>query len=71
MSSKSVSSSDLNGLTNWRSKVTQPEWLGQTLASLCWVISMFVYGLSSTGDYLQLFAALFWLFANIASLKSH
>ena len=70
MNSKSVTSSDLNGFKDWRSKVTEAEWLGHTLASLCWVVSVFVYGLSSIGDYLQLFAALFWLFANIASLKN-
>ncbi len=44
------------------------EWLGQTVASLCWIASVFTYGISSTGDWLQLAAASAWLLANIASL---
>lgn len=43
------------------------EWLGQTVASLCWMTSVFVYGIASTGDWLQLGAASAWLMANIAS----
>ncbi|MEM1107335.1 MAG: hypothetical protein AAGH99_01445 [Planctomycetota bacterium] len=46
------------------------EWLGQTAASLCWIVSVFVYGLSSTGDYLQLCAASAWLIANLAAVIS-
>ncbi len=46
------------------------EWLGQTAASLFWIVSVFVYGISSTGDWLQLFAASSWLLANIATLAS-
>ena len=38
-------------------KMLSFEWLGQTLASLCWIISVFSYGISSTGDWLQLLAA--------------
>ena len=34
------------------------EWLGQTVASLCWVGSMFFSGLNTGGDWLQLTAAL-------------
>lgn len=44
------------------------EWLGQTVASLCWIASVFVYGLESAGDWLQLAAASSWLTANIAAL---
>ena len=44
------------------------EWLGQTVASLAWVVSVFTYGISSTGDWLQLLAASAWLVANIAAL---
>ncbi|MEM6456242.1 MAG: hypothetical protein AAF772_14190 [Acidobacteriota bacterium] len=44
------------------------EWLGQTVASLCWIVSVFVYGISSGGDWLQLSAASSWLVANIAAL---
>ena len=43
------------------------EWLGQTLASLCWIGSVLAYGISSSGDWLQLCAASSWLLANIAS----
>lgn len=44
------------------------EWLGQTVASLCWIVSVFTYGISSAGDWLQLAAATAWLIANIAAL---
>ena len=44
------------------------EWLGQTIASICWIISVFIYGIDSLGDWLQLFAASAWFIANIASL---
>lgn len=46
------------------------EWLGQTVASLCWIISVFTYGISSSGDWLQLAAASSWLIANIATLAT-
>ena len=49
-------------------KLRQVEWLGQTVASLCWITSVFVYGLSSMGDWLQLAAATAWLTANLAAL---
>ena len=54
-------------------KATSLDWLGQTLASLCWIISVFVYAngkLSSmsNGDWLQLAAASCWMASNIASL---
>jgi hypothetical protein len=44
------------------------DWLGQSIASLCWIASVFSYGISSTGDWLQLVAASAWLLANIAAL---
>lgn len=44
------------------------EWLGQTVASMCWITSVFIYGISSAGDWLQLAAASAWLLANVASL---
>ena len=44
------------------------EWLGQTAASLCWITSVFVYGLESAGDYLQLSAASAWFIANVSTL---
>ena len=50
------------------SKMLSLEWLGQTLASLCWIISVFVYGIDSTGDWLQLGAASCWMLSNIATI---
>ena len=49
-------------------KMTHIDWLGQTIASSCWIVSVFAYGLSSTGDWLQLAAASSWMIANLASL---
>ena len=44
------------------------EWLGQTAAALLWGTSVFVYGISAPGDWLQLGAATAWLVANLAAL---
>ncbi len=55
---------------NWMKKALRVEWLGQTMASLFWIVSVFTYGISATGDWLQLFAASAWLVANIAALTS-
>lgn len=46
------------------------EWLGQTVASICWIASVLTYGISSSGDWLQLCAAFAWLLANIASIAT-
>ena len=46
------------------------EWLGQTLASLFWIVSVFTYGISAAGDWLQLMAASAWFVANLAALVS-
>lgn len=46
------------------------EWLGQTVASLCWIASVLTYGISSNGDWLQLAAASAWLLANIAAITT-
>ena len=57
----------------WRSrlaKVRSIEWLGQTAASVCWVGSMLTYGIRSSGDWLQLFAASAWLLANIVAIAT-
>ena len=48
-------------------RVLRIEWLGQTVASVCWIGSVLSYGISSSGDWLQLFAASSWLLANIAA----
>ena len=46
------------------------EWAGQTAASLCWVASVFAYGISSRGDWLQLCAASAWLLANTVAIAT-
>ncbi len=51
-------------------RVLQIEWLGQTVASLCWILSVFVYGISSVGDWLQLCAASAWFLANVAAVMT-
>ena len=60
-----------------RSKFLRIDWLGQTLASFCWIVSVFVYGYTSgdglqlsTGDWLQLAAASSWFIANMAALAN-
>ena len=53
-----------------RTTVLTVAWLGQTAASLLWIFSVGSYGLDSTGDWLQLFAASSWFVANIVSLRS-
>ena len=52
-------------------KALRIEWLGQTLASVSWIASVFAYGISSGGDWLQLFAASSWLLANLAALADN
>ena len=49
-------------------RMLRPEWLGQTLASLCWIVSVFLYGTWLAADILQLVAASSWLVANLATL---
>ena len=44
-----------------------PGLLRQTLASLCWIGSVLTYGISSTGDWLQIYS-IAWLFANISTV---
>ena len=46
------------------------EWAGQTAASLCWIASVFAYGITSRGDWLQLCAASAWLLANTVALAT-
>lgn len=54
-------------LPDWLMRVLRIEWLGQTVASICWIASVLAYGISSSGDWLQLCAASSWLLANIAA----
>ena len=55
-------------------KMLNLEWLGQTIASLCWIVSVFFYSdrslHESTGDWLQLIAASSWMIANMCSILS-
>ena len=51
----------------WLARVLRIEWLGQTVASLCWIASVLAYGISSSGDWLQLCAASSWLLAYIVA----
>ncbi|MEM7448853.1 MAG: hypothetical protein AAF355_11480 [Myxococcota bacterium] len=51
-------------------KALRVEWLGQTIASMCWIASVLMYGINSGGDWLQLIAASAWLVANIAAVVS-
>ena len=53
-----------------RAMVRSIEWLGQTAASVCWIGSMLAYGIRSSGDWLQLFAASAWLLANIVAIAT-
>ena len=54
------------------SKMFRLEWLGQTLASMFWIVCVFVYetdvNLWSNGDCLQVAAAASWSMSNIASV---
>lgn len=53
-------------------KIMTAEWLGQTIASACWIVSVFVYADGAlpvaAGDWLQLTAASSWMVANFASV---
>ena len=66
---ESTSNRRLTGTTGRRlSRMLKVEWLGQTAASLFWIASVLAYGISSTGDWLQLCAASAWLLANVAAI---
>ena len=51
-------------------KMMSVGWMGQTVASLCWMVSVFAYGITTTGDWLQLCAASSWMISNIAGIVS-
>jgi hypothetical protein len=46
------------------------EWLFQFIASVAWVMSVFVYGSYGLGDCLQLLAASAWTISNLISLAN-
>ena len=51
-------------------KMMSVGWMGQTVSSLCWIVSVFAYGITTTGDWLQLCAASSWMISNIAGIVS-
>ncbi|MEM8922591.1 MAG: hypothetical protein AAGD35_03745 [Actinomycetota bacterium] len=51
-------------------RVLRIEWLGQTIAAVCWILSVVVEGVDGLGDWLQLVAAGAWLAANIAAVTT-
>jgi len=51
-------------------KMRSLEWLGQTVASISWIVSVFTYGIKENGDWLQLLAASAWFIANVAAVWS-
>ena len=55
--------------SNLVKKMCRVEWLGQTIASTLWMMSVFAYGIEVLGDWLQILAASAWLIANIAALS--
>jgi len=63
----SASSKPASG-SPWVAKVLRIEWIGQTVASVCWIASVLAYGISSSGDWLQLCAASAWFVANVATV---
>lgn len=71
MLTENVEASVASGAARTRlARVLRIEWLGQTIASVCWIGSVLAYGISSSGDWLQLFAASAWLSANMAAIVS-
>ena len=54
----------------WMTRALRMEWLGQTTASLAWIASVFSYGISEPGDWLQPLAASAWFISNIATLSN-
>ena len=68
MYSKPNSSLEFSANKSRLAKALSIDWLGQTAASICWICSMFVYGVGSAGDWLQLSAASAWFLANLAAI---
>ena len=51
-------------------KMMSVGWFGQVLASMFWILSVFSYGITTSGDWLQLLAASSWMMSNIAAIIS-
>ena len=58
----------LDWIRSCLAKAMSIEWLGQSVASICWIASVLTYGIKSTGDQLQMLAASAWLSANVAAI---
>ena len=67
-SSLAKSPDDSSRIQTRLARVLRIEWLGQTIASVCWIGSVVAYGINSSGDWLQLLAASSWLLANVAAV---
>ena len=65
-----IAEDELELKSNRLAAVITIPWLGQTIASLSWIVSVFVYGITSPGDWLQLLAASAWFIANLAQLQA-
>ena len=50
-------------------KMMSVGWFGQVL-SMFWILSVFSYGITTSGDWLQLLAASSWMMSNIAAIIS-
>lgn len=68
LSTNLESSSNSRHRSNRLARAFRLDWLGQAIASLCWIGSVMAYGISSVGDGLQLAAASAWLVANLAAI---
>jgi len=70
LSSKEDNMSEVMAQNNRCPGALKIDSLGQMLASVLWAMSVFVYGIESAGDVLQLGAALAWTVANIAAIMN-
>jgi len=67
--SREISSNPISASAMNRRTAMTLSWFGQTVASACWIASVFASGVSSIGDALQLAAATAWMTANPAALR--
>ena len=67
MQKEEIVPSSSNAKSRW-AHALRLDWLGQMMASILWVVSVFSYGIHSVGDVLQLCAALAWMVANLDAL---
>ncbi len=67
MTEPATASQSSASISSWRA-ASKLSWIGQMIASLCWIVSVFAYGVTSVGDGMQLVAASAWFIANVAAL---